>query len=529
MPVVRTVEPEPVPDPVPEPGAVGVVWSGVLSVGFEGSVVPAMSGFSVWARLGSLSPRSFSVDGTAFRVLVLLEHPAGLFLAMDQAMGTDFVLDVGGREFAGSESLVPSLAVRGAYWWPSGGSLWSDGDVVDVELRVAADAEPVGARDAAPVWAYFDRVPDAHDGTSEFGLRLRFGEDVDTDAAALRDSVLAVSGGSVTAVEPAAAGSTRDWSVTVQPDGAGDVTVSVGGALGCADAAAVCTADGRTLPADIALSVAGPAAQVALVALGVDGAVLAPVFAPELALYSAQADTGVSQVTVEAQARDSAASVQIVPADADPNTAGHQVTVTAGAQTAVSVTVTAAGGNSSRRYWLVVDGPPEPGGGSDVQEVPGLTGLALDGLASLGFTPSQHRYEVAAAAGVATSTLVASSDDSDAVVEVLVVRSDDTPVVIDSDDADPDAAGHQIALSQAGETLVLVVVTSADAKRQDVYVVLVRQPATQPQATPGAPVTKNAAAPGAPVTKRCGAGRAGDQGRRGAGAAARPRQQRRAA
>ena len=429
-PVVRAEpEPEPVvraePEPEPGAGAVGVVWSGVLSVGFEGSVVPAMSGFSVWARRGSLSPRSFSVDGFAVRVLVLVEHAGGVFLAMDQAMGTDFVLDVGGREFVGSDSLVPALAVRGAYWWPSGGLSWSDGDTVDVSLSVAADAVPIGARDAAPVWAYFDRVPDVHDGAGEFGLRLRFGEDVDTDAAVLGDSVLAVSGGSVTAVQ-AAAGSTRDWSVTVQPDGAGDVTVSVGGALGCADAAAVCTTDGRTLPAGIAVSVAGPAAQVALAALDVDGAVLAPVFSPEVALYSAQADAGVTQVTVEAQARDAAASVGVLPADADANTAGHQVTVTAGAQTAVSVTVTAAGGNSSRRYWLVVDGPREPGGGTVVQTVPGLTGLALDGLAALGFTPSQHRYETEKVPGVTMSTVVASSDDSDAVVEVLVVRSDDS-------------------------------------------------------------------------------------------------------
>ena len=505
-PAPEPVEPEPVTDPVAEPEAVAVVWSGVLSVGFDGSVVPAMSGFSVWARRGSLSPRSFSVDGSAVRVLVLVEHAGGVFLAMDQAMGTDFVLDVGGREFAGSDSLVPALAVRGAYWWPSGGLSWSDGDTVDVELRVAAGAVPIGARDAAPVWAYFDRVPDVHDGAGEFGVRLRFGEDVDTGAAALRDSVLAVSGGSVTAVEPAAAGSTRDWSVTVQPDGAGDVTVSVGGGLGCADAAAVCTADGRTLPAGIAVSVAGPAASVALAALGADGAVLAPVFSPEVALYSAQADTGVTHVTVTAEARGSAASVEILPADADASTAGHQVTVTAGAQTAVSVTVTAAGGNSSRRYWLVVDGPREPGGGAVVQTVPGLTGLALDGLAALGFTPAEHRYETEKVPEVTMSTVVASSDDSDAVVEVLVVRSDDSPLVIDTADADPDAAGHQVALSEAGETLVLVVVTSADAKRQDVYLVLVRQPATQLPPAPGAPVTKGAAAPvtksaAAPVTK----------------------------
>ena len=171
----------------------------------------------------------------------------------------------------GSQSLVPALAVRGAYWWPSGGLSWSDGDEVDVSLSVAADAVPVGVRDAAPLWAYFDRVPDTHDGTDALEVRLRFGEDVDVDAAALRDSVIVAAGGTVTAVE-AAADSTRDWTVTVQPDGAGDVVVSVGSGLSCADPAAVCTADGRTLAADISVGVAGPAASVSLDALTLDGA-----------------------------------------------------------------------------------------------------------------------------------------------------------------------------------------------------------------------------------------------------------------
>ena len=486
-PVLRSVEPE----PEAEADADVVVLSGVLSVGSQGGVSPAMSGFSSWARAGSLVPRSFTVDGSAVRVLVLVEHAGGVFLATDQAMGSDFVLDVGGLEFVGSDSLVPALPVRGAYWWPSGGLSWSDGDTVDVELRVAADAVPIGVRDAAPLWAYFDRVPDTHDGTSELEVRLRFGEDVDVDAAALRDSVIVAAGGTITAVEPAT-GSTRNWTVTVVPDGAGDVTVFVGSGLSCADPAAVCTADGRTLAADISVSIAGPSAAVSLDALSLDGALLDQVFDPEVTLYTAQADAGVSQVTVAGAARDAAASVDVLPADADPNAAGHQIAVTEGAQTAVAVTVTAADRNSERRYWVVVDGPAEAGG-NDVQEVPGLTGLALDGLAAFGFTPAQRRYEAVKAAGVSMVTVIASSDDSDAAVEVLVVRSDDSPLVIDTDDADPNTAGHQVALSEAGETLLLVLVTSADAKRQDIYLVLVRQPATQP---PGAPTTKDTVAPG---------------------------------
>ena len=112
------------------------------------------------------------------------------------------------------------------------------------------------------------------------------------------------------------------------------------------------------------------------------------------------------------------------------------------------------------------------------------------------FTPTQHRYETAKTTGVSVVTVIAPSDDSDATIEVLTVRSDDSPLVIDTSDADPNTAGHQILLSEAGGTLVLVLVTSADAKRQDIYLVLVRQPTTQPQATPKTPGTKNTLARG---------------------------------
>ena len=223
---------------------------------------------------------------------------------------------------------------------------------------MAADGVPIGERDAAPMWAYFDRVPDTHDGTDAFSVRLRFGEDVDTTTAALRDSVITVSGGTVTAVE-AAAGSTRNWTVTVVPDGDSDVAVSVGSGLSCADLAAVCTADGRTLPAGIEVTVAGPSAAVSLDALSLDGALLDQAFDPEVTLYTAQADVGVSQVTVAAVARDAAASVDILPADADPNTAGHQVEIAEYGLTEVTVTVTADNGAGSNRYVVTFSGDHE--------------------------------------------------------------------------------------------------------------------------------------------------------------------------
>ncbi|WP_420444505.1 cadherin-like beta sandwich domain-containing protein [Candidatus Poriferisodalis sp.] len=461
-PVVRAVETE------PESGSGGVVWSGVLGVGTDRSVAPAMSGFSTWSRLGSLAPRSFEIDGVSSRVLVLLEHPGGVFFATDQAMGTDFVLDIGGREFVGSDSLVPALSVRGAYWWPSTSSPWSDGDSVDVEVRVPADAAEMGVREAAPLWAYFHRVPDTHDGTGAFEARLRFGEDVDTTAAALRDGVLAVSGGTVTTVNAVSAGSTRDWTVTVQPDGDGDVTLGVAGALGCSDSAAVCTTDGRTLPADIAVSVAGPAALVELAALSVDGAVLAPLFLPEITLYSAQVDAGVSQVTVEVLARDAAASVDISPADADTNVAGHQVTVAAGTQTTMTVTVRSADGSADRTYWIAFSpaavATPAP---------PQLSDLTLDSIVPVPFASEQTRYETQAMPSTTETTVAVTAEEPGSTVEIFTVRSDDPALAALSADADGGTAGHQAQLSSTGDTLILVVVTSADGQRKQVYVVLV--------------------------------------------------------
>ena len=61
------------------------------------------------------------------------------------------------------------------------------------------------------------------------------------------------------------------------------------------------------------------------------------------------------------------------------------------------------------------------------------------------------------------------------------MRSDDVPLVIDADDADPDTAGHQIALSEAGgaptETNIAAIVVSGDVMAVDSYLVAVTREA----------------------------------------------------
>ncbi len=477
---IASAQSESEPPAAPETASEGTtVWTGVLTVETDESVSPPMSGFSIWARNGSLSPRVFRVGGSSHRVSVLVEHAGGLFLAMGSAVSTDFVLSVGDREFVGSESAVPSLPVRGAYWWPTDGALWSDGDEVDIAMWVADDAEVIGERPLAPLYAYFDRVPSSHDGSDEFTVRLRFGEEIDADAASLRDEMLVVEGGSVTAVEAAAAGLTRDWTVTVAPDVDADVTLRLPSGLSCSDSAAVCTSDARTLHTDAEVTILGPVSATSLSSLTVGGAPLTPAFAPDRSLYTAQAATTLAQATVGAVAPEGS-TVHILPSDADATAVGHQVELAENGETVVAVKVTAPASGAERWYWVVVS---QPSGGSEDAaggEPPRLSGIALSGLESLELVPDENRYVISAVPGVSSSTVVVAREQTDATVEILVVRSDDAHLSFNAADADPITAGHQIWLSLTGDTVVLVRVTSADGMHQRAYVVLVDGIATAP-------------------------------------------------
>ena len=204
-----------------------VLLSGVLSVGSQGGVSPVMSGFSSWARAGSLVAAVvhcgwFCCSGVGAGGA----RPGVCFWRPIRPWAPISFWTLGGQEFVGSDSLVPALAVRGAYWWPSGGLSWSDGDTVDVELRVAADAVPIGERDAAPLWAYFDRVPDTHDGTRRRSVCGCGSARTSTlTAAALRDSVIVSQRAARSPRCKPAADSTRNWTVTDgSPTADSDVT-----------------------------------------------------------------------------------------------------------------------------------------------------------------------------------------------------------------------------------------------------------------------------------------------------------------
>ena len=444
------------------------VWSAVLSPEASDGAV----GYSRWARSGSLSPDRFEYDGASYQVLVLAEVAGGLYFALRRSLESDFVLEVGGERFVGSQSLVPeALPVRGAYWWPGEGVLsGSAGGSVDVSLSVGADA--LGGRDTAPPSAWFSRLPESHDGVSEFSLRLNFDEPDLVVTDWLLEEALAISGGSLVTVSEVSP-SRRSWDLVVAPDGPGDVSVSLSPSSDCMSAGSVCSTDGRMLHDTARATVHGPASATRLASLDVGGLALSPAFDPLVTLYSVTASAGTQQATVNADpARPSAVAV-VTPEDADLAVAGHQVALAPGAQTVVAVTVVAADG-AERTYWAVID-VPGPGPSEHGADPPKLNGLAVDGVDDLGFDPATTRYETTAEAGIDTATIITGLHDADATVQVVTVHGDDPTLTPDLDDGDPAEGGHQASLAADGDTLVLVIVTSADGLRQQIYVILISQ------------------------------------------------------
>ena len=113
-----------------------------------------------------------------------------------------------------------------------------------------------------PLTASFEDMPEAHDGESAFRFRVAFSEDIGISYRALREDALAVTGGRVT--RGARVDDRRDlFEMTVEPDGAGDVTVTLPAGRECGVSGAICTKgeNRRQLTNTPAATVAGPAVE----------------------------------------------------------------------------------------------------------------------------------------------------------------------------------------------------------------------------------------------------------------------------
>ena len=227
-----------------------------LTAGQATDIFPVASGYSILGNLGgTLSPGEFAVDGTTYRVKFLAHRSASLWLGLDGELPTDFTLGVGDAAYLGSESLdPPAIPQPAVYWWPSEPPDWSADDPVRVSLTIRPKV-PLGDRPKAPVTGYFRNFPSHHDGKGDLTFRIYFSEGVAATVDAMRDHVLAVSGGSVSRVQ-AVGNEGRIWAVSVTPDGTDALTVGIEADLDCEMSGAVCTADGRRLFNPMELTVA---------------------------------------------------------------------------------------------------------------------------------------------------------------------------------------------------------------------------------------------------------------------------------
>ena len=117
--------------------------------------------------------------------------------------------------------------------------------------------------------------------------------------------------------------------------------------------------DGQTFVARLVRgeTAGSPAPDATLNSLGVSDAVLSPGFDPDVVLYTALIDAGTASVTLSAVANDDEGRVAFGPSeDADVEQPGHQVAVPYG-ESLMTVTVTAANGETKRAYRVVAMRP----------------------------------------------------------------------------------------------------------------------------------------------------------------------------
>ncbi|MCY4554779.1 MAG: cadherin-like beta sandwich domain-containing protein, partial [Chloroflexi bacterium] len=133
-------------------------------------------------------------------------------------------------------------------------------NVLSVVTRAATGAQrtyrvTVTREAAVPLTAAFENVPAEHDGGEPFAFDLRFSEALGGGGVAPTAASFRVQAGDVAGVERVSAGL---WRVRVQPKNWKDVTVTLSTPPDCAEAGAVCTADGRALSNTLTATVGGP-------------------------------------------------------------------------------------------------------------------------------------------------------------------------------------------------------------------------------------------------------------------------------
>ena len=116
---------------------------------------------------------------------------------------------------------------------------------------------------SASLTASFANMPSEHGGPGEanrFTFDLSFSENLELSYRRLRDHhAFTVDAAKVKKARRKVRGSNQHWTITVEPDGWGDVSLTLPGGRACTASNAICTSDNRQLSNSPSATVRGPA------------------------------------------------------------------------------------------------------------------------------------------------------------------------------------------------------------------------------------------------------------------------------
>ena len=185
--------------------------------------------------------------------------------------------------------------------------------------------------------------------------------------------------------------------------------------------------------------------------LEVSDAQLSPAFRKSIVEYSAEVANTITNVLITAVADRSEDSVTISPTDADPNTDGHQVALSEGANT-ITITVTPSNTKLPGRAYTVTVRRSL----SNDNTLRNLT-MSNATLSPLPFRSNITYYTATVAHNVASTTITAEAN-----------HAAEASVSISPQDANTETEGHQVALTESYNTITIAV-TAADGSVQNYY------------------------------------------------------------
>ena len=195
---------------------------------------------------GEMDIVSFEDGGATFAIDAFLVNSRGLFaLATGSTLpdASGLVAYWNGYRISGLEASsvkrgkLPMLV--GPTPQPSSEySRYEDGASDGVQVAVSLRRVRAAVQNA--LTASFEDLPEAHDGDSAFRFRVAFSEPIAISFRSLREDAFAVTGGRVT--RGTRVDRRKDlFEITVEPDGVGDVAMSLPAGRECSVSGAICT------------------------------------------------------------------------------------------------------------------------------------------------------------------------------------------------------------------------------------------------------------------------------------------------